>query len=69
MKPSSPNSSISRAASRVRGSIILVFRSHRRALPGSNKPTQGFELAAMLIFCVIVAAIVFLIYAQLHRHH
>ena len=53
----------------MRGSIVLVFRSHRGALPGNNKPTQTFELALILVFCMIFAAIVFLTYTQLHRHH
>jgi len=69
MKPSNNNSAISRAASRLRGGIVLVFRSHRHTLPDSDKPTQAFELAVILIFSVIFAAIAFLTYTQLHQHH
>jgi hypothetical protein len=69
MKPSNPDSAISRATSRLRGGFILVFRSHRRTLSANDKPTQGFEVAAFLVFCLIVAAIAFLIYARLHGQH
>jgi hypothetical protein len=68
MKPSSPESSADRPASGWGSRLLLVFR-RRGTLRDNEKSAFDLKLVIVLALCLVCAAVVILLYAQLGRNH